>query len=161
MIKGISSNNMSIAAYALSKGVSLVRQRRENANSSEVRAQEKTTKDTIAVLKTGEQGKNSQTLLNNLQVVQSKVQAYKPAEQHGKESSAKEAGPKETSQKHVQQIRLGPFATRINPHLGRMKLKVLPLPNSLFTQIWPLCASIMVFAIERPRPAPFRSPEAL
>ena len=45
-------------------------------------------------------------------------------------------------------------------YLGRVKLKVLPFPCMLSAQISPLWASMIVLAMDRPRPDPFPSLEA-
>jgi hypothetical protein len=41
--------------------------------------------------------------------------------------------------------------------LGRVKLNVLPSPGVLETHILPPCASMIVFAIDKPSPEPFVS----
>ena len=38
--------------------------------------------------------------------------------------------------------------------MGMLKANVLPLPNSLSTQIAPPCSSIKLFVIDKPRPVP-------
>ena len=42
--------------------------------------------------------------------------------------------------------------------MGRVKLKVLPTPNSLSTQMRPPCISTMDLTIDKPKPVPPCSP---